>query len=40
MDADAARQAVQQWKNQAVNGWKEWYRSVRPYEERDDLPER
>lgn len=30
---------IAQWREQAVDRWKKWYFSVRPYAERDDLQE-
>jgi hypothetical protein len=36
----AERDAViDKWYREDVQRWKEWYQSVRPYEERDRLPE-
>ena len=29
--------AIQKWKSEAVKRWREWYRSVQPYDERDGL---
>lgn len=31
--------ALDKWHREDVRRWKEWYQSVRPYEERDRLPE-
>jgi hypothetical protein len=31
--------AADAWKSDAHRKWRQWYRSIRPYDERDDLPE-
>jgi hypothetical protein len=31
--------AAEKWRREDAQRWKEWYQSVRPYDERDNLPE-
>lgn len=38
-DRNTRLQAIASWRRQAVQKWKRWYFTVRPYEERDDLRE-
>lgn len=31
------RAAIDKWRSEALRKWRQWYRTVRPYDERDDL---
>ncbi len=37
-DAEARQRAAEKWSRQATRAWSEWYKRIRPYDERDDLP--
>ena len=34
---DVRAAAIEKWRREATTQWNGWYRTVRPYDERDDL---